>query len=244
MEKLGINLGYLIVQILNFVVIFLVVKKWIYDPMLKYLEKRRNTIAEGVENARIASEERANAEQQAQKILAEAQAKAAEVMREATIRADAVAQDIKNAAEGEALKIREAAKAELDKEKGVLLEQLRPEITALALSAAQKIIGESLDEQRQRALLAEFFSGVKANKVVLLEGESISGAEAEVVSALPLTASEKDIVSKDILAKSGAQKVSFLVDPSILGGLVIKVGDRILDGSVSSKLDELKQKVV
>jgi F-type H+-transporting ATPase subunit b len=37
------------------------------------------------------------------------------------------------------------------------------------------------------------------------------------------------------------KEVSFKVDPSILGGLVIKVGDKVLDGSVAGKLDGLRQ---
>jgi len=242
LEKLGINLGYLIVQILNFIIIFLVVKKWIYDPVLRMLNKRQKTIAEGVENARIAGEEKAKAEEQAAQIITEAQGKAAEIVREATNRADVAAQDIKNAADAEAAKILETARHEAEKTKEGLLEQLRPQVTALAISAAQKLVGDALDEQRQRALVAEFFSGVKANKVVLLEeGEKVEGTEAEVVSALPLTADEKNVVSKEVLAKVGAQDVSFRVDPTILGGLIVRVGNRVLDGSVAAKLGNLRQ---
>ena len=43
------------------------------------------------------------------------------------------------------------------------------QIAALAMAAAQRLIGEALDEKRQRALIDEFFSGVKAGKVVVLE---------------------------------------------------------------------------
>jgi F-type H+-transporting ATPase subunit b len=41
--------------------------------------------------------------------------------------------------------------------------------------------------------------------------------------------------------KSGAKEVTFRVDPSILGGLVIKVGDKVMDGSVAGKLEGLRQ---
>ena len=62
-----------------------------------------------------------------------------------------------------------------------------------------------------------------------------------MTSALPLTDAEQKTVKKDVLAKSGAEDVSFLVDPSILGGLVIKVGDKVVDGSVAGKLEGLRQ---
>jgi len=241
LEKLGINLGYLIVQILNFIIIFLVVKKWIYGPVLRMLEKRRKMAAEGIENARIAAEERSKAEEQSAKIIAEAQAKAADIVREATARADSASQDIKNAAEVEAGKILENAKADAEKEKENLLERLRPQVSALAISAAQKLVASALDEERQRALLAEFFSGLKGEKVLVLEGENVSSKEAEVISALPLTAQEKEKINTDLLGKSGAADVFYRVDPAILGGIIIKVGDRILDGSVSGKLGSLRQ---
>ncbi|MFL7870087.1 MAG: FoF1 ATP synthase subunit delta, partial [Anaerolineales bacterium] len=98
-----------------------------------------------------------------------------------------------------------------------------------------------LDEKRQRALLDEFFSGVKSGKVVVLESVSFKGEAAEVTSALPLTDQEQDAVKKDVLAKVDAQAVTFRVDPSILGGLVIKIGDKVVDGSVAGKLDSLRQ---
>ncbi|NMB60453.1 MAG: F0F1 ATP synthase subunit delta [Chloroflexi bacterium] len=71
---------------------------------------------------------------------------------------------------------------------------------------------------------------------------SIKGTGAEVTSALPLSSSEQELVKKDVLGVlGGSAAVSFKVDPSILGGLVIKVGDRVLDGSVSGQLQNLRQ---
>jgi len=65
---------------------------------------------------------------------------------------------------------------------------------------------------------------------------------AEVTSALPLTSDEKEIVKQDVLSKVGQQAtVSFRVDPSILGGLVIRVGDKVLDGSVAGQLETMRQ---
>jgi F-type H+-transporting ATPase subunit b len=110
------------------------------------------------------------------------------------------------------------------------------------MAATQKLVGEALDEKRQHSLLDEFFSGVKAGKVVVLEGAQVSGAAAEVTSALPLTAGEMEIVKKDVLSKIGSQAtVTFRVDPSILGGLKIRVGGKVLDASVSGQLESLRQ---
>ena len=242
MEQLGLNLGYLLVQIICFFIIFVVVNVWVVKPLRKMLEKRRATILQGVEDARIAAEARANAEKEAAKIIADAQAKAGQVVREATERAEVAAKDVRASAEAEVTKARETALAEAEGERNRMLGDLRGQVAALSIAAAQKLLGEALDEKRQHALITEFFSGVKSGKVVVLEGVEIAGVAAEVTSALPLTKEEQDTVKKDILAKMGAQAaVNFRVDPSILGGLIIRVGEKILDGSVHAQLEGLRQ---
>ncbi len=240
MEALGINLPFFLVQVVNLIIMYVVVTKWIVGPISGLLEKRRATINQGLEDAREAAEARANAEKQAEKILAEAQAKAAQVVRDATERAEAAGRDVKAAAEADASKAREKAISEVQEERNRILSDLRGQVAALSIAATQKLVGEALDEKRQHVLIEEFFSGVKSGKVLVMEGQSISGQSADVTSALPLTNAEQEAVKKDVLAKSGAESVAFHVDPSILGGLVIRLGDKVLDGSVAGKLEGLR----
>jgi F-type H+-transporting ATPase subunit b len=241
MEALGINLGLLIVQIIAFAIVFLTLNAWVYKPMLNMMETRKKKIAQGLEDARVAAEARKDAEEDAARIMAGAQAEANKIVREATDRAASAAKDVKTAAEAEAAKALEAAKAETELERNRILGDLRGQVAALAISAANKLVGEALDEKKQHALLDEFFSGVKSGKVFVLDGADFKGDSAEVTSALPLSKDEETAVKQDVLAKVGAQAVTFRVDPSILGGLVIKVGDKVLDGSVSGKLEGLRQ---
>ena len=53
MEGLGINLGYLLVQVFNFLIIFAILAAWMYKPLLNMMQQRRETIAKGLEDARI-----------------------------------------------------------------------------------------------------------------------------------------------------------------------------------------------
>lgn len=240
MEALGLNLPFFLVQVVNLIIVYTVVAKWVVGPIAGMLEKRRQTIAQGLEDARIAAEARANAEKEAEKIVAEAQTKAGAVVREATERAEAAARDVKAAADAEAKKAAEKALAGVEEERNRILGDLRGQVAALAIAATQKLVGEALDEKRQHVLIDEFFSGVKAGQVVVMEGAPAAGTSAEVTSALPLTKDEQETVKKDVLAKTGAAAVSFRVDTGILGGLVIKVGDKVLDGSVAGKLEGLR----
>lgn len=247
MEGLGLNLGYLLVQLFNFAIMFIVIKAWVAKPIMNMLEKRRQTVAQGLEDARIAAEARANAEREARVVLEKAQADAASVVREANERAEKLKNELRSAAEAEIAKARVSALKDVELERNRMLADLRGQVVALSIAGAQKLIGEALvkDEQRQHALLDEFFSGVKNGKVVVLEGTALTGNDAEITTALPLTEAEQENIRKDLLASlSKDAEVAFKVDPSILGGLVLRVGDRVVDRSVSGQLQDLRQSLM
>jgi F-type H+-transporting ATPase subunit b len=245
MAKLGISLGYFLFQVFNFTVLAVLMYAFAYKPILNMLENRKKKVAQGLEDAQVAAEARANAEKEAAKILSDAQAKAGQLVRDATERAEAAGRDVKAAADAEAGKAREQALAEVELERERILTDLRGQVAALAIAATQKLIGEALDEKRQHALIDEFFSGVKAGKVVVLENAVLTGNTAEVTSALPLSAEEKETVKRDILAKVSSQAtITYRVDPSILGGLVVRIGDKVLDASVAGQLGSLRQTMV
>lgn len=242
MDALGINLGYLLVHILSFIILFVTLRAWAYRPLLNMMDNRRKMIAQGLEDAQVAADARANAERQAEQIIAEAQSKAAEVVREATDRAEAAEREVRVQREAEINKLRDQRLGEVEVERNRILSEVRGQIAALAIAATQKLIGESLDDKRQHALLNDFFSGVKSGRVTVLEGQNLAGASAEVTSALPLTPEEQETVKRDVLANvGGAGTVTFRVDPTILGGLVLRVGDRLVDGSVAGQLQNLRQ---
>lgn len=241
MEALGISLGLLVVQVIAFIIVFLTLQAWVYKPLLNMMESRKKKIAQGLEDARIAADARADAEKEAARVLADAHAEASKVVQEATERAAAAAREARVAADAEASMARDAIVAEAQEERNRILGDLRGQVAALAVAATQRLIGQTLDEKRQHALIDEFFSGTKSGKVVVLVDESVKGESAEVTSALPLSGDEQEAVKRELLSKVSARAVSFRVDPAILGGLVVKVGDKVLDGSVAAKLEGLRQ---
>jgi F-type H+-transporting ATPase subunit b len=238
MAALGINPGFLVVFGLYFLLVMFVMTRWVYTPVINALEARKKRIAQGLEDARVAAEARANAEAEAKKIVAEAQAEANKRVAEAVQRAEKSAAEVKAAAEAERARIIKLAEDDIAAQRTQMLADLRPQVSALAMAAANKVIGASMDEQRQRALIDEFFSGVKGGQVAI-EAGSMSGQTVEVTSALPLTEAERATVQRDL----GAASVHYKVDPGILGGLIIRSGDKVVDGSVSGKLEGLRQAV-
>ncbi len=240
MEGLGINLTLLVAQIFNFFILFLILGAVAYRPMVKFLDNRRDKIAQGLEDARRAEERLANIEKDYQARMDAARADAQKMVAEMTANAEKNAAAITAKANEDAAKIKATAQEEAETERNKALADLRSQVVTLSMAAAHKLIGESMDEKRQRALVDEFFSGVKAGKVVLLEPGAGGAGKAEVTSALPLSAEEQTTIKNDLTGR-GAGEVAFKVDPKILGGLVVRVGDRVVDASVSGQLDSMKQ---
>jgi F-type H+-transporting ATPase subunit b len=240
-EGLGINLTVLVAQIFNFLLLFLILRGVAYKPMVKFLDGRREKIAKGLEDARRAEERLANIEKDYQSRMDAARADAQKMVAEMTANAEKNAAAIAAKANEDAAKIKATAQEEAETERNKALADLRSQVVTLSMAAANKLIGDSMDEKRQRSLVNEFFSGVREGKIVLLEpGAKLEGAKAEVTSALPLALDEQVVIRAD-LATRGTLDVDFKVDPRILGGLVVRVGDRVVDASVSGQLESLKQ---
>ncbi len=231
MDALGINFGYLGMQILLFVVLLLVLKGYLYAPITKALEERKAKIAKGLEDARQAAIARDNADAEAKKILDEARAEAAKIRQDAAVQAEEQAEAITAKAAEDAKAIVAAAHEEAEAERNRILADMRGQVAAVAVAAANKLVGAALDESRQRALIDDFFAQVPA------DARSLSGDKAVVTSALPLTEAEK-AKAKEAL---GVASVEFVVDPSIMGGLVIRVGDQVVDDSVASQMGALRE---
>jgi len=239
-EKLGINLTLLIAQIVNIVILILLLRSVAYKPIIKFLDGRREKIAKGLEDARKAEARLANIEADYSKRMDEARAEGQKVVAEMTANAEKQAAAIIAKANEDVARIKAQAQEEAELERNKALADLRTQVVSLSMAAANKLVGESLDANRQRALVDEFFSGVKSGKVALLEpGVSASGAKAEVTSALPLSANEQASIKADLTSR-GASDVEFKVDPKILGGLLVRVGDRVVDASVSGRMEALK----
>jgi len=232
MEALGINIGYLLMQIFGIGALLFILKGLVYGPLLRVLEERKAKIAKGLEDARQAAIARDNADADAKKIMDEARAEAAKIRQEATAQAETQAASIISQANEEAKGIVATAREDAKAERDQILADLRGQVASIAIAVANKLVGDALaqDESRQRALISDFFAKVPAD----LAGKG--GEKATITSALPLTDEEKAKVKSQL----GVEDVAFKVDPAILGGLVVRVGDRVVDDSVANVMSAMR----
>mgnify|MGYP003572400744 FL=1 len=156
MEALGINLGYLISQIVNFTLLAVLLYFVAYKPILRMLDQRSARIKQGLEDAELASRRAAEMEQEFDQRLAEARKEGQEIIAQATQMSEKARLEILETAREEARAQVEKAKDEISRERELAMSELRQQVADLSLNISEKVIGESLDQQRQRELIAEF----------------------------------------------------------------------------------------
>lgn len=232
LTPLGINSGLLFVQTFNFLLIAVVLGAVMWRPMVNFLDARSAKIQKGLEDAAAAAKARQNAEVEAERIRAEARAEVNKLLEEARGRGDEVAKSIQAAANAAAEKTKSDAVAEAKAAKEAELAGLRDQVINISVALANRIVGESLDAKKQSALVSDFFAKVPE------AAKGLTGT-VEVVSAMPLSDKEQAEAKKSI----GASDVVFSVDPAILGGLVVRSADKVIDGSVRNNLGALASRL-
>lgn len=244
LKTMGVNPWFLVSQIVNFLVLFGVLRVALWKPLLQRLDERRQVLEKEKADAEAIAATRANIEEERGEALEEAKEEARNIIAEAREQAAALTEQAAQEARQKEAEILADAHQAAGEERNRVLGEMRGQITALAIAAAQKIVGATLDEQRQQALVESFFSGIREGRVeVLAEGiEAGAGEPVTVTSAIPLTEGQRATIQQDLTARLGEESaITFRVDPQILGGLTVRVGDRVVDGSAAGQLERLRQ---
>ena len=153
-----INLFWVIVSALNFILFFIIIWTFAFKPVSAMLSQRKDRIEQGLKDAEAARVDRANGEAERIATLAEARREANDIL----VRAQKVAQESRDAdiaatkAELERMRVRAATEIEAEKVRAIA--DVRAEVADLALLAAGRVVGESMTDDRQRRLVEEFIS--------------------------------------------------------------------------------------
>jgi F-type H+-transporting ATPase subunit b len=158
LDKLGINLGFLVSQIINFSLLVILLTMLLYKPILRMLNERKDRIAKSMADVDEARAAAARAQQDYDRTIAEAQRKAQEIIAQASQAADKVRAEIEAGARREADVIRQKARDEAAQEKGRLLADVQGQIASLSMLATERVLGQSVDQNTQRKLIDDFLA--------------------------------------------------------------------------------------
>ena len=153
MEALGINLPGLITQIVSFIVLFAVLWRLLYKPILGMLDQRSKRIKDSLEAAQRAREEGARAQEDIRRQLEDSRAEGQRLIAQAREVADRFREEELAKARGEIDAQRARAEANIQRERDAAVEELRREFVGLAITAAERVVDRSLDESAHRELI-------------------------------------------------------------------------------------------
>ena len=155
MSELGFNIPVLVAQLINFFLLLVVLRIFLYRPILDLLDRRSQRIREGLEAAEQSKEQAAQAEQEVARQIEEARRQGQALIAQAQETSTRIQEESRNQARREGEVLLERARNEIQLERDRAIGELRREFADLTVAAAEKVIGQSLDRQAHRRLIDE-----------------------------------------------------------------------------------------
>ena len=156
MELLTPNVGLAVWTILTFVVVLLVLRRYAWGPILRSMEARERGIQQLIDDAERARDEADALLEQYRRQLAEARNEGQRILAEGKTAAERVREEMLERARAEAEAIVSRAGSEIDMQRKKAVAEIKQQAVELAISAASKVIEESLDEERHRRIVEDY----------------------------------------------------------------------------------------
>ncbi len=153
---LNLEPGMILWTWITFFIVLIILSKVALKPMLTAIKNREDGIREDLEKARQQREEAEALLQKHQDMLAGAEEEARKLLKENQQMAEKARQELIEKARQESEKLLERAKEEIDQQKESALASLKAEVADLAVGAAEKIILQTLDKDKQKAIVEEY----------------------------------------------------------------------------------------
>ena len=150
----------LIAQALTFAILIWFTAKFIWPPLMNAIETRQKTIADGLAAGERGKHDLEMAAKRSAEIIREAKEKAADILAAGDKRASEIVEAAKTQAKVEGDRIIAGAKAEIDQEVFRAKEQLRTQVSAIALAGAGKILGRDIDAKAHNDLLEKLVAEI------------------------------------------------------------------------------------
>lgn len=157
------HVGLLFWTVVVFSLLLFILRRFAWGPMIGALDEREKTIEESINRAEAALVEARKMQADNEAARREAERQAQTILRTAGEEADRRRAVEIERTKADLAKMQEQARAEIEREKGQALTALRAEVADLAIGAAEKILSENLDDDRQRRLVDRFISEMPQN---------------------------------------------------------------------------------
>lgn len=241
---LNINLSTLLLQVANFLIMAYILARFLFKPLKEMLDKRASRVTRAVDEAEKATREAEALRLEYEKKRENIDAEIAALKNEARIVIDETRQQMLQEAYQEIEAMRARAKEELEQQRADALRLHRSKIGELVATLTQRMMEGILNPQLHQAYLDAFLDQLR---LVQSDGRiSTSGEEAvsaELITATPLTQEDKARIAT-ALETVVTQPIDLAcrVDPGLIAGAMVRLGDTLIDGSLQGQLQQLRSR--
>lgn len=154
-QTFGIYWPNLIAQVVLFILVYLILRRYAFKPIVDMFEERRRRIEEGQLNAEKIKQQLATAQQRYEEILAKASAEAQRLMEEVRMSSERLADQKRQEAIAEAERISQKAQESIQLERERVMAEVKHELGRLVVEATEKVTGKVLTSSDQQRLNEE-----------------------------------------------------------------------------------------
>ncbi|UCC68454.1 MAG: F0F1 ATP synthase subunit B [Armatimonadota bacterium] len=158
---LSIDPAILVLQIVAFGILYFLLRRYLFRPLLGLMAEREKEIAEALDAGERARGELARIDEERVSMLGEAREQGREQVRQLVLEGEEARERLLNEAREEAQEIRQRAKETVQLEREEAMIELRREVVDLALLAASRAVLGRLDEEKHRQVIDEFIAGLE-----------------------------------------------------------------------------------
>ena len=152
---LGLNLPGLVTQLVNFAILLVLLRMFLWGPILKMLDERKRRIEEGLKASEAAASAAEQSQVAAQAAFEAARAEGRDLVARAQETAGRLRTELETQAKADADRIVERARQEMEQERLQAVQALRAEFADLTVRAAERVVGQSLDRTAHQRLIDE-----------------------------------------------------------------------------------------
>jgi F-type H+-transporting ATPase subunit b len=153
--SLGINLPLLVVFIVNFIVLLVLLRLFLYKPVMKVLDERAQRTKEAMDLADATKKEYEQAKGEVQKQIEKGRQEAQAIITQAIQVGERLKEESRQETAKQTQVMIDRARSELEAERDKIVGDLRREFVDISIAAAEKVIKETLDKEKHRKLIEE-----------------------------------------------------------------------------------------
>lgn len=156
--------GLLIWSTVAFLLLFFLLSKYAWKPIVKALDERERSIEDALAKAEMAKEEMAKLTNENEQLLKQARIERDAILKEAKELKDQIVSDAKTSAQTEGAKMIEKARQEIDNQKIAAMAEVKNQVATLSIQIAEKVLRKQFEDQnKQDTLVSDLLKEVKLN---------------------------------------------------------------------------------